>query len=231
MAPSLVSQLTGRAAPWIVLAAIICCSALPLSVVQAEDTPTLADAIISPAPAPLLGVPTPAPAPKPLILHDKVVAALRAAGHYGAISGLLDSLGESAIIKPGITLFAPDDAAFNGLNMNSSLLLTTTLDYHVSTTVYTYQDLSNLPVNSTLQTAAPNVFIFITSTGANALRLDDVAICPNKLETCFSSTVLKPDEPSFPNHALFPQGGCKPQQEQFPKFGTQKEVVRICHLL
>jgi uncharacterized surface protein with fasciclin (FAS1) repeats len=104
------------------------------------------------------------------------VAALREVGNFGTISGLLDSLGENAVIKEGITFFAPDDSAFDGLNMNSSKLLMTTLDYHVSTSVYNYQALSNLPLNSTIQTAAPNVEIFITSTGTNGLRLDDVSI-------------------------------------------------------
>lgn len=174
MAASLFS-LRGQAAPWTALAATLCCTLL-FSAVLAEDSTTVAAAITAPAPAPLLGVPAPAPAPKILTLHEKVVAALRAAGHYGAISGLLDSLGESAIIKSGTTLFAPDDSAFNGLNMNSSLLLTTTLDYHVATTVYTYQQLASLPLNSTIQTAAPNVVILVTSTGTNDFRLDDVAI-------------------------------------------------------
>lgn len=137
-------------------------------------------AVPAPAPAPVVprpAVPAPAPAPKkPLTLHEKVVAQLRAAGHYGAISGLLDSLGENAIIQAGTTLFAPDDGAFDGLNMNSTSLLTTTLDYHVATAVYNYRALSNLPLNSTIPTAAPNVVIVVTSTGTNGLRLDDVTI-------------------------------------------------------
>lgn len=160
------------AAPWIALAATLCCAAL-ISATLAETLPTVAAAPVAAAPSPLLA---PAPAPKPLTLHEKVVATLRSAGHYGAISGLLDSLTESAIIKPGITLFAPDDAAFNGVNMNSSLIVTTTLDYHVATSVYSYQQLSSLPLNSTIHTAAPNVVILVTSTGSNGFRLDDVAI-------------------------------------------------------
>lgn len=148
---------------------------LLISAAQA-DVHSAAAIVAAPAPGPAI-VPAPAPAPtKPLTLHDKVVAALRAVGNYGAISGLLDSLGENAVIKEGITFFAPDDAAFQGLNMNSSTLLMTTLDYHVSTSVYSYQALSNLPLNSTIQTAAPDVEIVITSTGKNGLRLDDVAI-------------------------------------------------------
>lgn len=153
----------------------VCC-ALLFSAVLADQSATVAAVVAAAAPKPLLAVPTPAPAPKPLTLHDKVVAALRAANHYGAISGLLDSLAESSVIKEGTTLFAPDDAAFSGLNMNSSNLLMTTLNYHVVTEVYNYNQLSNLPVNSTIQTEAPNVKIFITSTGKNGLRLDNVAI-------------------------------------------------------
>jgi hypothetical protein len=154
-----------------VMAVVLCSAAM-------ADMESKAGAITAaPAPGPAVAVPAPAPAPKkPLTLHEKVVAALRAAGHYGAISGLLDSLGENAVIKEGITFFAPDDGAFDGLNMNSSRLLTTTLNYHVSTSVYNYQALSNLPLNSTIATAAPNVVIVVTSTGSNGLRLDDVVI-------------------------------------------------------
>jgi hypothetical protein len=148
---------------------------LLISAAQA-DMHSAAAITAAPAPGPALAVPTPAPAPKPLTLHEKVVAALRALGSYGAVSGLLDSLGENAVIKEGITFFAPDDSAFNGLNMNSSKLLMTTLAYHVSTSVYNYQQLSSLPLNRTIQTAAPNVVIFITSTGTDGLRLDDVSI-------------------------------------------------------
>lgn len=165
-----------RTQAWTVLAAAACC-ALLFSAVLADQSATKAAIIAAPGPAPALApVLAPAPPPKPLTLHDKVVAALRAASHYGALSGLLDSLAESSIIKEGITLFAPDDGAFSGLNMNSSNLLMTTLNYHVATSVYSYNQLSNLPVNSTIQTASPNVLIFITSTGKSGLRLDDSAI-------------------------------------------------------
>ncbi|XP_024391899.1 uncharacterized protein [Physcomitrium patens] len=162
---------------WVLLASIVCC-ALLVSAELADDSPT--KAAIAAAPAPLIGAPAPAPVappPKPLTLHEKVVAALRAAGHYGAISGLLDSLGEaSSIIKEGVTLFAPDDGAFSGLNLNSSKLLMTTLDYHVATSVYNYNQLSTLPLNSTIKTSVPDVVILITSTGTSGLRLDNVAI-------------------------------------------------------
>lgn len=158
-----------RGQGWPVLATAV----LLFAAVLADQPATKAAIIAAPEAAPALA---PAPSPKPVTLHDKVVAALRAESHYGAISGLLDSLAESSIIKEGITLFAPDDAAFNGLNMNSSNLLTTTLNYHVATSVYNYNQLSNLPLNSTIQTASPNVMIFITSTGKNGLRLDDSAI-------------------------------------------------------
>lgn len=150
---------------------------LLFSVAQAGMHSAAAAIAAAPAPGPAVAIPAPAPAPtKPLTLHQKVVAALRAAGHYGAISGLLDSLGDGVVIKEGITLFAPDDGAFSGLNMNSSSLLMTTLNYHVATSVYNYQALSNLPLNSTIQTAEPNVKIYITSTGTNGLRLDDIVI-------------------------------------------------------
>lgn len=160
------------ATAWTVLA--VCCALLPLAV-QADQRATVA-AVVAAAPKPLVAVPTPAPVPKPVTLHDKVVAALRAANHYGAISGFLDSTPADSIIKEGTTLFAPDDGAFSGLNMNSSNLLLTTLDYHVATEVYNYNQLLTMGLNSTIQTAAPNVVIVVTSTGKNGLRLDNVAI-------------------------------------------------------
>jgi hypothetical protein len=158
---------------WTVLA--VGC-ALLLSAVLADQRVDVAAVVAAAAPTPLLAVPAPAPAPKPVTLHDKVVAALRAANHYGALSGFLDSISASSIIKEGTTLFAPDDGAFSGLNMNSSNLLMTTLDYHVATEIYNYNQLSNMPLNATIQTSAPNVVIFVTSTGKNGLRLDNVAI-------------------------------------------------------
>lgn len=154
----------------------VCC-ALLFSAVSADSRATVAAAVVvAAAPLPVVAVPTPAPAPKPVTLHDKVVAALRASNHYGALSGFLDSVAANSLIKPGTTLFAPDDGAFSGLNMNSSTLLTTTLDYHVATEVYNYQQLSNMAVNTTIQTSVPNVVILVTSTGKNGLRLDNVAI-------------------------------------------------------
>jgi hypothetical protein len=156
---------------WTVFAAA-CCAALLFAVeARAEQR-----VVVAASPEPLLAVPTPAPAPKPVTLHDKVVAALRAANHYGALSGFLDSVAANSLITEGTTLFAPDDGAFSGMNMNSSSLLMTTLDYHVATEVYTYNQLSNMALNTTLQTAAPNVVIFVTSTGKSGLRLDNVAI-------------------------------------------------------
>ncbi|XP_073388621.1 uncharacterized protein [Physcomitrium patens] len=163
---------------WMILASTLVCGLL-FPAVLAKDSPSLAAAIAA-APAPPVGAPAPAPVappPRPLTLHEKVVAALRAAGHYGAISGLLDSVGATSnVIREGVTLFAPDDGAFSGLNMNSSSLLMTTLDYHVATSVYNFNQLSNLPLNSTIKTSAPNVEIFVTSTGTDGLRLDNVAI-------------------------------------------------------
>lgn len=145
---------------------------LCISLVVAYESPVLVVAAPSPAP---VTVPAPAPAPKVLTLHEKVVNALRAAGHYGAISGLLDSLSDD-IIKPGITLFAPEDAAFNGMPMNSSSLLTTTLNYHIASKVYTYQELQNLTLNTTIPTAAPGVNIVVTSVVKGGFKLDNAGI-------------------------------------------------------
>lgn len=168
-----------RAGVWLVVASTLF-HTLVASAAAADDAPSLAEAILAAAaPSPFIGAPAPAPLappPKPLTLRDRVVAAIRAAGHYGAISGLLDSLSETSVIKEGITFFAPDDGAFSGLNMNNSMLFMNTLHYHVATAVYSYQQLSYLPLNSTIQTAAPNVVMYITSTGEDGLMLDNVVI-------------------------------------------------------
>lgn len=126
-------------------------------------------AAVVPVPAP---VPAPAPAPKILTLHEKVVGSLRAAGHYGAIAGLLDSFPDS-IVKTGMTLFAPNDNAFSTVQMNSTKYLETLLSYHASTQVYSYQGLLSLPVGTKVQTSAPNVIIVVTSDTKGAYKLDD----------------------------------------------------------
>jgi hypothetical protein len=126
-------------------------------------------AAVVPVPAP---VSVPAPAPKILTLHEKVVGSLRAAGHYGAIAGLLDSFPDTPI-KTGMTLFAPNDNAFSTVQMNSTKYLETLLSYHASTQVYSYQALLALPVGTKVQSSAPNVVIVVTSHTKGAYKLDD----------------------------------------------------------
>jgi hypothetical protein len=99
---------------------VYCALLLPLALWSASPA-TLAAAAAIPvapvaAPVPAIApvpVHAPVPAPKPLTLHEKVVGSLRAAGHYGAIAGLIDSLPTAGtIVKTGMTLFAPNDNAF-----------------------------------------------------------------------------------------------------------------------
>lgn len=147
--------------------------------------PTMATAPPMMAPT---SVPAPAPAPKVLTLHEKVVSSLRAAGHYGALSGLLDSIPDT-IIKNGTTLFAPDDTAFQGVPMNNTGDLQNMMNYHVATKDYSFQALMSLPVGSKLQTAAQGITITVTSVAKNGYKVDNSLVADPDLYTDGSISV------------------------------------------
>ncbi|CAM6059422.1 unnamed protein product [Sphagnum tenellum] len=128
-----------------------------------------------PATAPLGPAKAPAPAPV-LTLHQKVVGALRAAGTFGAISGALDSLTDNDPIKPSITLFAPEDNAFQGVPLNSSAAVTTLLNYHTAAGILTFQQLLTLAQGHRIQTVTTGISIVVVNNQTANYQLDNAHI-------------------------------------------------------
>lgn len=127
-----------------------------------------------PAPGPTAAAPGPAP---PLTLHQKVVDALRAAGTFGAISGALDSLIDTADpIKPDITLFAPSDNAFTDVALNSTSVLTTLLNYQTASGTYDFQNLLGLSVGYRIPTVTPEISIVVKDPASVNYQLDNAFI-------------------------------------------------------
>lgn len=130
-----------------------------------------------------VGSPTSATAEVPT-LHQQVVSALRAAGRFGAVSGILDSLTNvDEIIKPDITLFAPDDTAFENVLMNSSSVLTTLLNYQTASRFYSFQDLMSLRAGDRIPTVTPGISILVVSVNGLNYRLDDAFVVAPDLYT------------------------------------------------
>lgn len=129
--------------------------------------------------------PVPAPAPAPVLtLSEKVVNALRAAGHYGAISGVLEGLTDiDQVIQPGTTFFAPDDVVSAGLPYNSSGDMMQLLSYHTANQSYTFQDLLGLKVGDRIATVSPGISILVESVGQNDYQLDNAIIVNPDLYT------------------------------------------------
>lgn len=119
-----------------------------------------------------------------LTLHQQVVGALRAAGRFGAVSGILDSLTNvDEIIKPNITLFAPDDTAFENVLMNSSSVLTTLLNYQTASRFYAFQDLMSLRAGDRIPTVTPGISILVVTVNGLNYRLDDAFVVAPDLYT------------------------------------------------
>jgi hypothetical protein len=130
-----------------------------------------------------VGSPTSVTAEVPT-LHQQVVSALRAAGRFGAVSGILDSLTNvDEIIKPDITLFAPDDTAFENVLMNSSSVLTTLLNYQTASRFYAFQDLMSLRAGDRIPTVTPGISILVVTVNGLNYRLDDAFIVAPDLYT------------------------------------------------
>ncbi|CAK9232625.1 unnamed protein product [Sphagnum troendelagicum] len=121
--------------------------------------------------------PAKAPAPTPVLtLHQKVVGALRSAGTFGAISGALDSLTDNDPIKPSITLFAPEDSAFQGVPLNSSAAVTTLLNYHTAAGILTFQQLLTLAQGHRIQTVTTGISIVVVNNQTANYQLDNAHI-------------------------------------------------------
>lgn len=188
-------------------AVLAAAAAVPVAPVAA---PVAAVPAVAPAP-----VHAPVPAPKPLTLHEKVVGSLRAAGHYGAIAGLIDSLPTAnSIVKTGVTLFAPNDNAFSGVLMNSSDFLLTLLGYHATPKVYSYQELLTLPAGTKVPTSAPNVAIVVTNSVQDSYKLDDSLIVDKDIFV--DSTVAVHGIDSILDTAKYNKGAVAPEAAPAP---------------
>ncbi|CAK9236782.1 unnamed protein product [Sphagnum troendelagicum] len=139
----------------------------------------------APPTPPQAPVPVTAPAPAPVLtLSEKVVNALRAAGHYGAISGVLEGLTNiDQVIQPGTTFFAPDDVVSAGLPYNSSGDMMQLLSYHTANQSYTFQDLLGLKVGDRIATVSPGISILVESVGQNDYQLDNAILVNPDLYT------------------------------------------------
>ncbi len=157
-----------------------------LSLVQEhQQQPRALFVVNAPPTPPQAPVPVTAPAPAPVLtLSEKVVNALRAAGHYGAISGALESLPDiGQVIQPGTTFFAPDDAVSAGLPYNNSADMTQLLSYHTANQSYTFQDLLGLKVGDRIATVLTGISILVQSVAQNDYQLDNAIIVNPDLYT------------------------------------------------
>jgi len=157
-----------------------------LSLVQEhQQQPRALFVLNAPPTPPQAPVPVTAPAPAPVLtLSEKVVNALRAAGHYGAISGVLEGLPDiDQVIQPGTTFFAPDDVVSAGLPYNSSGDMMQLLSYHTANQSYTFQDLLGLKVGDRIATISPGISILVESVGQNDYQLDNAIIVNPDLYT------------------------------------------------
>lgn len=157
-----------------------------LSLVQEhQQQPRALFVLNAPPTPPQAPVPVTAPAPAPVLtLSEKVVNALRAAGHYGAISGVLEGLPDiDQVIQPGTTFFAPDDVVSAGLPYNSSGDMMQLLSYHTANQSYTFQDLLGLKVGDRIPTISPGISILVESVGQNDYQLDNAIIVNPDLYT------------------------------------------------
>jgi hypothetical protein len=86
-------------------------------------------------------------------------------------------------IKPDITLFAPDDTAFENVLMNSSSVLTTLLNYQTASRFYAFQDLMSLRAGDRIPTVTPGISILVVSVNGLNYRLDDAFVVAPDLYT------------------------------------------------
>jgi hypothetical protein len=87
------------------------------------------------------------------------------------------------IIKPNITLFAPDDTAFENVLMNSSSVLTTLLNYQTASRFYAFQDLMSLRAGDRIPTVTPGISILVVTVNGLNYRLDDAFVVAPDLYT------------------------------------------------
>ncbi|KAL3684636.1 hypothetical protein R1sor_002658 [Riccia sorocarpa] len=109
-----------------------------------------------------------------------MMEALRDAGQFGAVAGLLDNL-QMKNITPMTTWFLPNDQAFSGANFPANL--TKFIDYHVVRELLPYSRLSSLGVGTRLPTFLGRERIVVSSNSASNFSVDNAMVIVPDLYT------------------------------------------------
>ncbi|CAM6101216.1 unnamed protein product [Calypogeia fissa] len=119
-------------------------------------------------------VPGEAPAPAgPLQPEPQVtnmIEALRDAGRFGAIAGLLDGL-QMKSVTPMTTWFLPNDQAFSDINYPKNV--TTFLDYHVVRELLPFSRLLTLSIGTRIPTFLDKEVIVVTNNSQFNFSIDN----------------------------------------------------------
>ncbi len=137
-----------------------------------------------------VAAPVAAPGPAPVLsLHDMVLSALRSAGTFGEVVGVIENLEDTyPIIRPNITFFAPEDNAEpNGFPFNSTPTLMALLNYHTASGNYPLQSLLNLKVGDRIPTVVSEISIVVSNVANPGYQLDNAMVTKPNL---FSNTNL-----------------------------------------
>ncbi|KAL2652794.1 hypothetical protein R1flu_020922 [Riccia fluitans] len=129
---------------------------------------------MSPAPAPG----SPASQAQPQVV--KMIEALREAGQFGAVAGLLDGL-QMKNITPMTTWFLPNDQAFSGANFPANA--TKFIDYHVIRELLPYSRLTSLGVGTKLPTFLGREIVVVSSNTASNFSVDNAMVIVPDLYT------------------------------------------------
>ncbi len=108
-------------------------------------------------------------------LVAKVVQGLQQASQYGAVAGVIESL-PVAIIRPGITLFAPNDRSLAGAQFsgNSGLAL---LSFHIVTRRLEFAELSAVREGTKLSTMLDGISVVVShKNSTTASQIDNALI-------------------------------------------------------
>ncbi len=126
-----------------------------------------------PAPAPIQRARAVVP-PDQSPLVAKVVQGLQQASQYGAVARVIESL-PVAIIRPGITLFAPNDRSLAGAQFsgNSGLAL---LSFHIVTRRLEFAELSAVREGTKLSTMLDGISVVVSHKNSTTVSQIDNAL-------------------------------------------------------
>ncbi|BFI24928.1 hypothetical protein MPTK2_1g16270 [Marchantia polymorpha subsp. ruderalis] len=215
----MVGMASYRAAPGIFCALLLCLDFLMVSsqsptVAPSPTTTPSAPVTAPPSPAalpPPAIVPAPAPAAKPQPQVVDMIEALRDAGQFGAIAGLLDGL-QMKNLTPMTTWLLPNDEAFSGTSYPKNV--TKFIDYHVIRQLLPYSRLSTLSVGTRLPTFLGSETVVVTSNLRFNYSLDNAMIVVPDLYS--DSTVAVHGINSVLNDYLFNEGVSAPSPGEAP---------------